>query len=102
VQVSGLTNITAIAAGAITAWHSGARARWWLGQQWLWSLGNNTTNSSNVPVAVRCCPVMYRHCGGFNHSLAIRVARPRPGGITNLVNWEQHNTNSLVPVQVTG
>ncbi len=105
VQVTGLTDATAITAGYV---HSLALKS--DGTVWAWGsnihgqLGNGTYNPSNIPVQVNGLSGVTAIAAGANHSLALRsdgtVWAWGAGGNGELGN--NSNSGSNVPVQVYG
>ncbi|MFD7976088.1 hypothetical protein [Streptomyces sp. NPDC059071] len=115
VAVSGLTNVSAIAAGdihSLAAQTSGLVKAW--GNNLNGQLGNGTNSNSNTPVPV-CAVGATAPCadllagvtavaGGGSHSLALRTDGTAQswGGNAFGQLGNGTNTNSTVPVQVSG
>ncbi|MEC0232629.1 RCC1 domain-containing protein [Paenibacillus alba] len=105
VQVSGLSNVIAVATGAN---HSIAVKQ--DGTVWAWGdnssgqLGDGTTSNSSIPVQVSILSNIVAIKAGTNHSIAIK----QDGTIWswgNNANGQLGNgttTNSLIPVQISG
>jgi uncharacterized protein (TIGR03437 family) len=101
VQVSGLTSVVAIAAGAT---HSLALKS--DGTVWAWGdnsegeLGNGSNANSNAPVQVSGLTGVVAIAGGANHSLSLKSDGTVWAWGNELGNGS--NANSYVPVQVSG
>lgn len=99
IQLSGLSAVTAIAAGF---WHSLAITSdgtlWAWGYNWSGQLGNGTQTDSSVPLQISGFTGVVAIAAGQEHSLAIKS----DGTLWAWGYSELADPQSLVPVQVSG